>query len=85
MCSQFATALKVVSLNKRNQLLSYATNLIFQMNSKIGKSVWEVPMKNPNLNKKVVATVAIAISKKNGQYTLGFVGTINLKLSKVYN
>lgn len=55
------------------------------MNSKIGKSVWEVPMKNPNLNKKVVATVAIAISKKNGQYTLGFVGTINLKLSKVYN
>jgi len=37
------------------------------------------------LQKKTIGICAIAISKNPGGYALGFVGTINNKLSKVYN
>lgn len=85
ICSQFTAVDKVARLNSKNCLLSYASSLILQMNSKIGKSLWEVPIKNPHLAKKNIGVCAIAISKNDNKYSLGFVGTINPKLTKVYN
>lgn len=55
------------------------------MNSKIGKPIWEVPIQNKTLSKKIIGIAAIAMSKIGGKCSLGFVGTINSKLSKVYN
>ena len=40
ICSQFTTVDKVARLNSKNHLLSYASSIILQMNSKIGKSLW---------------------------------------------
>lgn len=65
--------------------MSLASNLILQMNIKIGKVLWEVPVRNANLQKKKIICGAIAISKINKQYYLGFVGTTNDKLTKVYS
>lgn len=85
ICSQFTLVTKVASLNRKNHLISYASSIILQMNSKVGKPIWQVPIRNPHLQKKTIAICAIAVSKNAGGYALGFVGTINNKLSKVYN
>jgi hypothetical protein len=40
ICSQFTLVTKVASLNRKNHLISYASSIILQMNSKVGKPIW---------------------------------------------
>ena len=40
ICTQFTQVSKIVAMNKKNQLLSYASNIILQMNAKVGKPIW---------------------------------------------
>lgn len=65
--------------------MSLASNLILQMNIKVGKILWEVPIRNPELMKKKIMCGSIAISKFNKENYLGFIGTINNQLTKIYN
>lgn len=44
--SQFVHIKKIMSLAKKNNLLSYATNLLLQMNVKVGKAIWSIPVSN---------------------------------------
>lgn len=84
--TQFLTIQKFAGQKKKHGgLMSLASNLILQMNVKVGYAIWSVPMMHLHLQKKKLMIGAISISKVNKEYYLGFVGTINEKLTKIYN
>jgi hypothetical protein len=70
---------------KKKTIMSYASNLLLQINAKINKTLWAVPVRHTALQKKTVMMGAFSISKCEGNYALGFVGTINHKFTKIYN
>lgn len=74
-----------MSLAKKNNLLSYATNLLLQMNVKVGKAIWSIPVNNIEIKNKNIAIGGMSISKVAKKHSLGFVGTISKDLTKVYN
>lgn len=77
MPSQFVHIKKIANLAKKNNLLSYSTNLLLQMNAKVGKTIWSVPTNNLDFRNKTVMTGGMSISKVGTKKSLGFVGTIN--------
>ena len=84
--TQFLTIQKFAGQKKKHGgLLSLASNLILQMNVKVGFPLWSVPNSHASLQKKKIMVGSIAISKINRQYYLGFIGTTNDKLTKIYN
>lgn len=47
------------------------------MHAKIGKTIWSIPIKSPDLKKKVVMLGGMSLSKYAKKRSLAFVGTIN--------
>lgn len=55
------------------------------MNSKVGKTLWEVQRSHDFWAGKKVAYGALAISKGAKGHTLAFVGTTNKEMTKIYS
>lgn len=68
--------------------MSAASKIVLQMNAKLGMALWEVPNSNKcfsHLKPGGIMYGGISISKGKKGYTLGFVGTIDKNLTKVYS
>ena len=64
--TQFLTIQKFAGQKKKHGgLMSLASNLILQMNIKVGYAIWSVPMMHLHLQKKKLMIGAISISKVN--------------------
>ncbi len=70
---------------KKNTLMSYASNILLQINAKINKTLWTVPTSHAALQKKSIAIGAFSVSKYSSSFALAFVGTIHNKFNKVYS
>ncbi len=70
--------------NNTKGVLSFASKIILQMNSKIGHPLWSVPNYHPYWSKGATKAVAgIASSKGKTGVTISFVGTTNPELTYV--
>lgn len=67
------------------QVLSFASKIILQINSKIGHPLWSVPNYHPYWTNKStkVAIAGIASSKGKQGTFIGFVGTTNPDLTHI--
>lgn len=68
--------------NTKN-VLSFASKIILQMNSKTGHPLWSVPNYHAFWKNNKVALAAIASSKGKKGTTVGFVGTTSPDLTQV--
>lgn len=73
---------KNLSTNTKN-VLSFASKMILQMNSKTGHPLWSVPNYHNFWKGNKAALAAIACSKGKKGTTVGFVGTTNPDLTQV--
>jgi aubergine-like protein len=65
-------------------VLSFASKIILQMNSKIGHPLWSVPNYHPHWKGNKIAIAGIASSKGKKGTTIGFVATTNSDLTHVH-
>lgn len=76
---------KSLSSNTKN-ILSFASKIMLQMNSKIGHPLWSVPNYHPYWQKGAkVAVAGIASSKGKKGTTISFVATTNSELTHVFS
>jgi hypothetical protein len=71
--------------NNTKGVLSFASKIVLQMNSKIGHPLWSVPNYHPFWREKGsrVATAGIASSKGKQGTFIAFVGTTNPDLTHI--
>lgn len=76
---------KIITLANKNNLLSYASNILLQMNQKMGSTIWSVEKHHPEFHDRKVMVGGFSISKVNKKNSLAFVGSTDLDLTKIYN
>ena len=72
-------------MKQKNNLLTYSSNIILQMNQKLGATTWSVDRDHPDINKRKVMVGGFSLSKVNRRNALAFVGSTDLELTKIYN
>ena len=69
--------------------MSVASNVLMQVNAKLGCPLWEVLISHPDLKGKRVATGGIAtyhkLINKDGESCASLVGSLNSKITKYIN
>ena len=66
--TQFVQATKIVRFFKKHGAretspIPFVMNILFQINAKLGYTLWEVPVKDPIMKNMKIACGSIAISK----------------------
>ena len=69
---------------KTNNVLSFASKIVLQMNSKLGCPLWYVTNCHKFWQKNTVAIAGLATSGGKKGSTIGVVATTNLNLTSYY-
>ena len=72
-------------MSKKNSLLSYSTNVLLQMNQKLGSTIWSVDIDHPDFKNRKLMVGGFSLSKVNKKNSLAFVGSTDPELTKIYN